>query len=251
MNIYLDFTPLGQAPLYPSHLTGLGVCVAVGGRSWLLGSQWTPAHFLRTHITHLINKVFNKSGEVGLKQNACVSYVSTGVFCIFSIGAHANTTLIKWTLNTDMKSFEIFLFSPKAIVLMFNVKINNLQERHHLTSCYLPCQNKKQNISILSALRRMKWHQISGSAYTCCFRPLGRFFLQCGKLLLASPSISIHHQDQWDSHKCSRATWIPKWSCITGGNREWANCDGVLAVNIWCCSCRLLWSVIGEQELPL
>lgn len=51
--------------------------------------------FLRAHITHLIDKLFNKSQEVGLKQNSCESCVSTGVFRVFSTGAHVNRILIK------------------------------------------------------------------------------------------------------------------------------------------------------------
>lgn len=149
------------------------------------------------------------------------------VFLYFLYWGHVNTNVMRWVLT-----HLTFLFFPKATVLMFNVKMNNLQERHHLVSCYPPCQNKKQNISILSALRRMKWHQVSVSAYLCCFRRLGRFLLHCRKLLFASSSISIHHQDRWDSHKRFRATWIPKWSCITDGNCELANCDGVFAVNV-------------------
>lgn len=51
---------------------------------------------------------------------------------------------MKWALNTDMKSFDIFFLFPKAIVLMFNVKINNLQERQHLASCYPPIKTKSR-----------------------------------------------------------------------------------------------------------
>lgn len=174
-----------------------------------------------------------------VQLNACQSCVSTGVFCVFSPCPRK----IEFSLSLEYRHESLWhmsFFPPKAIVLMFNVKINNLLERHHLASCSPPCQNKKQNNSNLSALRRMKWHQICVSAYTCCFKTLGRFFLQCGKLFFASSSISIHHQDHRGSQKRSRAACIPKCSCITDGNCELANCDGVLAVNIRCYSCLLL-----------